>query len=119
MNVQKMFAQMLKANANGKDITIVTDVSKTIELLRFVLSLQGTTLISVDIAQSDHSGYCGSYLLSFCANGYIYCEPAITETGRIKCGTGLYLIDKSAIEDFQPEEFILDNATSKIKIIGE
>lgn len=119
MNVQKMFAQVLKAHASGKDITVVTNVSKTIELLRFVLSLQDTTLISVDIAQSDYSGYCGSYLLSYCADGYVYCEPAMTKTGRIKCGTGLYLIDKSAIEDFQPEEFILDSATSKIKIIGD
>ena len=116
MNVQKVFAKMIKANANDIDVCVVTDYENSIKLLKYLLAYPTTYICNVDIAEKEWKGYDEAYLLDLCKDGAIYCSPAINkESGKPFKGDGLYYIDTEAIGSYMPDEFVFGD--SKIKLV--
>lgn len=117
MNVQKLFAKMLKANCKNIDVTAIIDYKNAQELLKYLLTYPSTYIISIEIAQSEWKGYDGAYLITLGDDNSIYCQPAIIEsTGEPARGAGLFYIDTNAIGEHLPEDFVLSQE-SEIKLI--
>lgn len=117
MNIQKTFSRIVKANANGKDVTVVTDYDNAKDLLKYVLSIPDTSVASIELSAPEWHGYDDAYLLSINSDGTVYCEEAVLESGAIAKGEGLYLIDVLAIGENLPEDFVLDTENTQIKLI--
>ncbi len=118
MNNEKVFARMLKAKAKGVDVSVVTDYENAKEIIKYALAMPDTYIIDVEIGDALWKGYADPYTVSLCADGGLYCEPSVREDGGIGCGAGLYLIDVIAIGEYLPSDFVLDDPSTEIKLIG-
>lgn len=118
MNLAKVFSKILKAHAQGKLVSVVTDYENAKDLLKYIMSLPDARISNVEIADEAWNGYANAYLISFDDDGSVFCQKAIAENGDAIRGGGLYLIDTVAIGAHLPEEFVLDGEGCKIKLIG-
>lgn len=117
MNLINVFSKIVEAYSQNELVTVVTDFESTVVLLKSVLSLPDTNIVSVDIADVSWNNYYGAYLLSLDNNGFIYCQPAIDGNGKIHRGGGLYLIDEEAIGSNRPEAFVFEDEDARIEMI--
>ena len=118
MNTEKVFAKMLKAKANGKDISVITNANNAKKLIQYSLSLPVAYIADIEIGEPMWKGYDEAYLVDLCAGGAVYAQPAILENGVIARTEGLCLIDVFAIGEHLPEDFVLEGEETKIKLIG-
>ena len=118
MNIEKVFARMLKAKAKGVDVSVVTDYENTKELIKYALAMPDTYIVDIEIGEILWKGYGDVYTLNLGSDGSIYCEPSVRENGGIGRGAGLYLIDVVAIGEWLPSDFVLDDPSTEIKLIG-
>ena len=118
MNIEKVFARMLKAKAKGVDVSVVTDYENAKELIKYALAMPDTYIVDIEIGEVLWKGYGDVYTLNLGSDGSIYCEPSVRENGGIGRGAGLYLIDVVAIGEWLPSDFVLDDPSTEIKLIG-
>lgn len=118
MNLTKVFSKILKAHAQGRLVSVVTDYENAKNLLKYILTLPEAFLENIELAGEVWNGYADAYLISLDDDGSVFCQKAIAEDGEPVRGGGLYLIDTLAIGAHLPEEFVLDGEDCKIKLIG-
>lgn len=118
MNNEKVFARMLKAKAKGVDVSVVTDYENAKEIIKYALVMPDTYLVDIECNTPEWKGYDDPYTITLCADGSLYCEPSVREDGGIGRGAGLYLIDVIAIGEYLPSDFVLDDPSTEIKLIG-
>ena len=118
MNVEKVFAKILKAKSKNKDVSVVTNFSNTNKLLKLLFVLPDTQIATVKIAEPEWRDYYDLFLLSTGGDGRLFCEPVIRKNGDIVKGSGIYLIDETVLGKYKPEDFILDGDDVSIKLIG-
>lgn len=118
MNTQKVFSKVIKANSEGKDVSVITNYTNSTELLKYILSMPNTHIVSIDIADELWDNYYDPYLIDLSANGDVYCQPVVFTDGQIAAGEGLYFIDVLAIGEYLPEDFVIKGENTKIKLIG-
>lgn len=118
MNVERVFAKILKAKSKNKDVSVVTNFSNTNELLKLLFVLPDTQIATVKIAEPEWCNYYDLFLLSTGGDGRLFCEPVIRKNGDIVKGCGIYLIDETVLGKYKPEDFILDGDDVSIKLIG-
>lgn len=118
MNVEKVFAKILKEKSKNKDVSVVTNFSNTNKLLKLLFVLPDTQIAAVKIAEPTWCGCYDLFLLSTGGDGRLFCEPVIKKNGDIVKGSGIYLIDKVVLGEYKPEDFILDGDDVSIKLIG-
>ena len=118
MNIEKVFARMLKAKAKGVDVSVVTDYENAKELIKYVLTMPDTYIVDIECNTPEWKGYDDPYTIALCADGGLFCEPSVREDGGIGRGAGLYLIDVVAIGEYLPSDFVLDDPSTEIKLIG-
>lgn len=112
MNLIEVFSMIVKAYANNQCVTVVTNYENTAELLRRILTLSGTFIVSVEIADKEWRECEDVYLLSLGDNGSVYCQPAMDENGKIHRGGGLYIIDENTIGALEPSDFVFEDESS-------
>ena len=117
MNTEKVFAKLLKAKANKKDVTLITDYVNAKEILKYALCMPDTYIVDVKISDPEWENYDSAYSITFGIDGDIYCQPTIYEDGKIARGGGLCYIDANAIIGYKPDDFVLPGE-SEIKLIG-
>lgn len=117
MNLINGFSKIVEAYSQCEPVTVVTDFENTASLLKQILSLPNTRIVSVDLADSSWSDYCGAYVLSLNNDGSLFCQTAIGKNGNLYRGGGLYLIDETAIGAYQPEDFVFEGNEAKIEMI--
>lgn len=118
MNIEKVFAKVLKAKSKNKDVSVITNFSNTNKLLKLLFVLPDTQIATVKIAEPKWCGCYDLFLLSTGGDGRLFCEPVIKKNGDIIKGSGIYLIDKVVLGEYKPEDFILDGDDVSIKLIG-
>lgn len=117
MKAKKIFSKALVRYKNGDDIAIVTDYKKAKKIIKLFLMLPETKIRGIEINSSDWDGYDKAWLINVCKDGDFYCQKAINVNGSGKplCNDDYTIVDKSAIGEFTPEEFVMDS--SKIKVV--
>lgn len=118
MNTQKVYSKIIKANSNGKDVSVVTNYSNAKRLLKYILSNPDTNIVNIQIQGETWNNYYDPYLVDVTSEGDVYCQPVILDNGSIAKGEGLYLIDVLAIGDYLPDDFVLKGENTKIKLVG-
>ena len=118
MDVQKVFAKMIKANAKGIDVTTITDYWNGKELIKYLLSYPTITICNIEIMEYDWKHYDDVYIIALGTDNKLYCSPAIIEaTGTVARGAGLHYIDINAIGKRSPEDFVIENEAT-IKVVS-
>ena len=119
MDIFKALSKIAKAMSKHTDINVITDYNTSRVLLKFILAMPETYVVNLDIADPDWNGYDNAYLISITDEYGVYCSPAVYEGTKYAArSTGLFYIDKSAIGDYEPEDFVLDE-NSEIKVVGD
>lgn len=118
MNIEKVFSKILKAKSNDKNISVVSDYDNIKMLLKYILALPDTYIVSIRISNPDFKGYLDPYTIEFTKDGEVYCFETMTKTGGILRTDGLCLIDIDAIGEHKPEDFVIADE-STIKLIKE
>ena len=118
MNIEKVFAKVLKAKSKFKDVTVLTNFENTNKLIKLLFALPDSQIASVNISEPNWCGCYDLFILSTGGDGRIFCEPVIKKNGDIVKGSGIYLIDKVVLGEYKPEDFILDGDDVSIKLIG-
>lgn len=118
MNIEKVFAKVLKAKSKFKDVTVLTNFENTNRLIKLLFALPDSQIASVNISEPNWCGCYDLFILSTGGDGRIFCEPAIGENGHMVKGGGLYFIDDAVLGMYNPEDFILDGDDNVIKLVG-
>ena len=118
MNIEKVFAKVIKAKCKNEDVTVVTNFKNVQKLLKLLFSLPNSQVANIEFGEPEWRGCFDLFLLSTGGDDRVFCQPAIGESGNAIKGCGLFLIDKDAIGAYKPEDFALDGEDTSIKLIG-
>lgn len=118
MKAKDIFALALEQYSAGESVSIITDYKKAKKILKKFISLPETKIRSIELSPPDWDGYDEPWLIDICEDKEVYCQKAINieGDGMPFLGDGYYVIDKDAINGYDPESFAM--AGSKIKIVG-
>ena len=107
MNIEKVFAKMLKIHSKGEFVTLVTDYENARKIAKLIMSMPDTYIEDFQLSREDYDGYADPWLLTYGEEGDIWCQKAILDSGAVAKGEGAYIIDTSAIGSRVLEDFVL------------
>lgn len=119
MKAKEIFALALEQYYGGNDVAIVTGYEKARKILKKILSLPDTVINGIELNSFEWDGYDGAWLIDITADKEVYCQKAININGDGMPfrGDGYYIIDKSAMGEFKPEDFVFSPVNSTIKVV--
>ena len=119
MKAKEIFALALEQYYGGNDVAIVTSYNKAKKILKKFISLPDTVINGIELNSDEWDGYDEAWLIDIAADKEIYCQKAININGDGMPfrGDGYYIIDKSAMGEFKPEDFVLSPVNSTIKVV--
>lgn len=118
MNIEKIFAKVIKAKCKNQDVTVVTNFANAQKLLKLLFALPNSQVANIEFGEPEWRGCYDLFLLSTGGDDRIFCQPAIGNSGIAIKGSGLYIVDTTALGAYKPEDFILDEEDTSIKLIG-
>lgn len=116
MDCKKVFANIIKHHCKGEIVTFVSSYKNIKDVLKMLLAMPDTYIEDISITRPEWDGYDEAWALSFGENSDVWCSKAININGEPFRGEGYFVIDASAIDGHDPENFVLGN--SHIKIIN-
>lgn len=118
MNIEKVFAKVIKAKCRNKDVTVVTNFKNSQKLLKLLFALPNSQVANIEFGEPEWRGCYDLFLLSTGGDDRVFCQPAIGDNGNAIKGSGIYFIDTAALGVYKPEDFILDEDGTSVKLIG-
>lgn len=116
MKANIIASEAILAYKSGKTVTIVCKYKKATKILKALISLPESKIIGVDLNDALWDGYDESWLITIDEEGQVFCQKAINERDNMPYrGDGYFIIDKKAIGERKPEDFVL--GSSEIKVV--
>ena len=115
MKANIIASEAILAYKSGKMVSVVCSYKKAVKILKALISLDDTKIMSVSVHDPEWDNYDEAWLITLDEEGYVYCQKAINDRNDMPFrGEGYYIIDKKAIGERKPEDFTLGSCEIKV-----